>query len=502
MVSTVRTIVVRTDVTTETGLGHFMRCRSFAQRLREFGVSTRFLMARCPRYLQRKLSDEGFEFLRIDCLPGSLSDASSTARKGADVDWTVVDGYHFRSSYQSSLRRSGIRFLLIDDYAHCDSYDADIILNQNMYASPEMYRSKAPHSRVLVGSDYALIRSEFTRSSPANRGVPKTAKKILVTLGGSDKENHTARVLSAIGKSSVEDLEVKVAIGPINKNFVKIKHLCANSTKRMKAFVNVENLAEMMRWADLAVIAGGTTAYEVAATVTPSVMLVLSENQRLNATEFSRRGYSLVVDEPSRMTDEDLARCLDGVICSYDNRRRMIANMEGAVDGYGPERVLMSMEENIIWMRRAGISDSDILLKWANDDETRRMSYTPGRISKSIHAAWLHSRLNDSSCLLLIAVDLSNSPVGSVRIDSEGHRGSLSLVVDPSKRGRGYSAQMIAMACRMGRFVLGLRSYDAFVKNINKASVRAFEKSGFKLKSSEMVGGVESYRFVLEVIEK
>ncbi len=61
---------------------------------------------------------------------------------------------------------------------------------------------------------------------------------------------------------------------------------------------------------------------------------------------------------------------------------------------------------------------------------------------------------------------------------------------------------MIAMACRMGANILGLKEFDAFVKKINTTSRRAFEKSGFKLISSEVIQGVESYRMILEASEE
>ena len=81
----IRRIIARTDVTTDMGTGHLMRCRSLAQRLKDFGVSAEFLMAQCPEELGRALTDEGFDFVRVNCAPGSIKDANFTAKAAASA---------------------------------------------------------------------------------------------------------------------------------------------------------------------------------------------------------------------------------------------------------------------------------------------------------------------------------------------------------------------------------------------------------------------------------
>jgi UDP-2,4-diacetamido-2,4,6-trideoxy-beta-L-altropyranose hydrolase len=498
----IRRIVARTDVTTEMGTGHLMRCRSLAQRLRDFGVSTEFLMAQCPEELGRALTDEGFDFVRVNCAPGSIKDANFTARAASEADWIIVDGYHFDSSYQKVLKSAGMRVLFIDDYVHCKGYTADIVLNQNMYANSTMYRDKAPHSKILTGPSYALLRAEFAGKRPGDGKVPRIAKNILVTLGGSDKDNLTARVVRALDRSRFKNIEVRVVVGAINQNAEEIVRICAESKKKMRVLVNIDNMAELMDWADLAISAGGTTAYELAITRTPSVMLVSAENQRLNAAEFCKRGFAQIVEDPFGIADNELMECFDSVISSSERRKKMVAGLKGVVDGRGPERVFMNMEGSDIWMRRAENEDSKMMLRWANDDETRKMSYTTAKISWETHAAWFDAKLKDPSCMLLIGMDRFDSPVGSARIESNVQCGTLSIIIDPKYRGKGYGPQMIAMACRMGTNILGLKDFDAFVKKINTPSLRAFEKCGFELISSEMIKGEESYHMTLEVSEE
>jgi len=498
MRSTIRRIIIRTDVTTDIGTGHLMRCRSLAQRLRDFGVSTEFLMAQCPEELKRTLTDEGFDFVRVNCASGSNEDANFTARAATEADWIIVDGYHFDSGYQKKLKSAGMRILFIDDYVHCKEYSADIVLNQNMYATSTMYRDKAPHSKILSGSNYTLLRAEFLSRRSHEKRVPRIARNILVTLGGSDKDNLTARVVRALDFSRFKNLEVRVVIGAINQNAGEIVRICSESMKKMKVLVKIDNMAEMMNWADLAISAGGTTAYELAITTTPSIMLVIADNQRLNASEFSKRGFAKIIEDPFGIADNELTECFDSIISSGERRRKMVASLKGVVDGQGPERILMNMEGTDIWLRRAKNEDSKMILRWENDDETRKMSYTKAKISLKTHAIWFDSKLKDPSCLLLIGMDRSDSPVGSARIESRMQCGTLSIIIDQKYRGKGYGPQMIAMTCRMGVNILGLKNFDAFVKKINKPSLRAFEKSGFKLISSEIIHGEESYHMILE----
>jgi len=86
-----------------------MRCLALAQAWQNAGGRVIFLMATEVSALESRLHSEGMEVVHLPVQPGSTEDAIQTSdyahRVGAD--WVVVDGYHFGTDYQRTIKRSG-----------------------------------------------------------------------------------------------------------------------------------------------------------------------------------------------------------------------------------------------------------------------------------------------------------------------------------------------------------------------------------------------------------
>src|SRR5206468_13075589 len=107
----------------------------------------------------------------------------STAALAVEVGakFAVVDGYHLGGEYQQDLAGVGARVLVIDDRGESATDAADVILNPNATARPELYAGM--HGELLLGPTYALIRREF-RAVPRPRPLPEGARKVLVSYRG------------------------------------------------------------------------------------------------------------------------------------------------------------------------------------------------------------------------------------------------------------------------------------------------------------------------------
>ena len=96
-------------------------------------------------------------------IPGSFEDADYTAKYAQEqnVNWLVIDGYHFSEKYQSQIGQHHLRRLVLDDNHEQTGYDCDFLLNQNIHSKKIDYILLNKETRLLLGSRYALIRKEF-----------------------------------------------------------------------------------------------------------------------------------------------------------------------------------------------------------------------------------------------------------------------------------------------------------------------------------------------------
>src|SRR5437899_8991517 len=215
-----RKLLIRADANVKIGTGHVMRCLALAQAWQDRGGDVVFAMAESSAGIDERLRLEQAQNSRLDAMPGSADDAAQQASLVQEVqaDWAVVDGYHFDSAYQRFLKDEGLQLLVIDDYGHAGYYSADVVVNQNISAKESLYPSREEYTRLCLGLDFVLLRREFKAWREWKREIALVAQKMLVTMGGSDRENVTSAVLRAVRLVDVQGVEFVVVVGPRDRS--------------------------------------------------------------------------------------------------------------------------------------------------------------------------------------------------------------------------------------------------------------------------------------------
>jgi UDP-2,4-diacetamido-2,4,6-trideoxy-beta-L-altropyranose hydrolase len=347
MAVNVKPLLVRADANARTGIGHLMRCLALAQEWHSRGGEVTFITACDSGSLRQRLSGGGFQTVLLErCHPDPSDWAVTSEVLARHPDtWVVLDGYHFDPDYQLHIRAVGHRLLVIDDTAHLDRYYADVLLNQNIYASQLDYVCE-PYTRLLLGSRYVLLRSEFQAWREWQREVPRVARKVLVTLGGGDPDNQTLKVVRALKHVDVDELQAVVVVGASNPHYRELEVAIRDSLIEIR-LVRDAGMPELMAWADVAVTAGGTTCWEAAFLGLPSVLLVLADNQRDVATGLHERGIATSLGWWEQVNEAEMAQVLGALMKDVTRRIEMSQSGRNLVDGRGGEQTLDAMEEMV-----------------------------------------------------------------------------------------------------------------------------------------------------------
>ncbi|MFZ2879537.1 MAG: UDP-2,4-diacetamido-2,4,6-trideoxy-beta-L-altropyranose hydrolase, partial [Phototrophicaceae bacterium] len=212
-------LLIRADASTEIGTGHVMRCLALAQAWQDKGGGVTYCCATLPQTLHTRLVTEQITVRRLDAMAGSANDAESVIALAREIgaEAVVVDGYVFGSEYQKLIKNAGLRLLFIDDYGHAEHYYADFVLNQNAHADTITYVNRESNTQLLLGTRYALLRREFWPWRGRKRPTVPQANKLLVTMGGSDPDNITMRLLDKL-TSILDDkaVHIKTVVGGSN----------------------------------------------------------------------------------------------------------------------------------------------------------------------------------------------------------------------------------------------------------------------------------------------
>lgn len=156
----------RTDASSRIGTGHVMRCLTLADALREQGSECQFVCREHEGHLIGHIRSRGY---KAHALPRSSAntsfesdlahaswldvdwqtdaDQTQEALGSEAVDWLIVDHYALDQRWESALRSSCKRIMVIDDLAD-RQHDCDLLLDQNYGSSAERYHG-------LVSADCA-----------------------------------------------------------------------------------------------------------------------------------------------------------------------------------------------------------------------------------------------------------------------------------------------------------------------------------------------------------
>jgi spore coat polysaccharide biosynthesis predicted glycosyltransferase SpsG len=278
--------------------------------------------------------------------PGSVADAAWIAGEAARraVDWVVVDGYRFGAAYQEALRAAGLRVLFVDDYATCDRYAAQVVVNQNVVAAPGMYPQAGQDTRYLLGPRYALLRSEFASRPATDPVIPGQASRILITLGGADPDNTGALILDAVARMPNPVLQARVVVGPSNPYAAALAARAADDS-RIAIVPPVDDMAPVMAWADLAITGAGGTVYELACLGIPTLVIAIAEPQRELASALDREGFAVSLGCHDALGPDELARMITAMCNDHERRESLSRRGRRQVDGQGAARVLAALDE-------------------------------------------------------------------------------------------------------------------------------------------------------------
>jgi UDP-2,4-diacetamido-2,4,6-trideoxy-beta-L-altropyranose hydrolase len=230
------------------------------------------------------------------------TDARETASAIGDArpDLLIVDHYALDSQWERSLRAFCGRIMVLDDLADRE-HDCDLLLDQNLGRIGNDYLLLVPaNCELLVGAQFALLRPQFALKRPYSLLRRRSAfppSRLLVTLGGIDKDNVTQRVLAALERCRLPpDMEITIVMGQHAPWTKSVREKAAQLPWKAGVVFNVDDMAALMSDADLAIGAAGSTSWERCALGVPTILMILAENQRGVARVLDIEGAAKLVE--------------------------------------------------------------------------------------------------------------------------------------------------------------------------------------------------------------
>lgn len=276
------------------GLGHYMRnlplMRELARRGHEVTVWV--------------WGDHSPVDLKVAC--HASAELALIDARSCSADVYVVDGYRWPREVSDIL--PGQKVVGWSDLPD-DAFSGVIAtINQNAYAPSLQYKKSA--GTLLLGLDYLSLRPEFIAArAKTNARVHLTASalvddgvdngddtRVVVSMGGADPRALTEYCLQAL-QDADNPRPIRVIVGPAN---TQASQLQVQASQLIDVRVSPDNMAEALVDASVALVAAGSTVYELIYLGVPFVALIVADNQSLCGAWLAEHGVPVLDARASR----------------------------------------------------------------------------------------------------------------------------------------------------------------------------------------------------------
>ncbi len=314
-----RRIAFRVDGYREIGLGHVYRALTLAHRILDHEIF--FVMdERFPLGI-RLVRDRNYRVVEFSGDP-------VRALEELKPDVVINDILDTDADYVRALKARGFFVVNFEDLGP-GALEADVVINA-------LYSDPLPKPHHYYGPEYVCLREEFYSAQP--RSLRRKVSRVLVTFGGTDPANLTAKALRALDR--VEgDFDVTCVLGLGYSHAQELERLLPALKRKITVRRNIRSMSEEIRRADLAITSAGRTVYEMAALGTPTV--VMAQNEREMRHLFANAEHGVAnLGLGTQVSDDELVAKLRELLDDFEVRREMRERML-AVD-------LRSSVENVL----------------------------------------------------------------------------------------------------------------------------------------------------------
>lgn len=470
--------LLRFDVSPSIGAGHMVRCLALGTELELRGYDTM-----CA------VNSNGLHMLpeawrrRAASLSGEYRQASSILQQCPGMfDLVVVDHYQLDAAWETGLRSIGSSIVAIDDLAD-RRHSADLLIDSAPGQTAGRYQTllQCP-CLCLMGADYALLRKEFVIAREA-AGIRSFGNRlrILVSLGATDPDNVTERVLDALFEMHEVEL-VTVVLGVAAPHKSAVARSLSRFGSRGRLAEDPTSMSQLIIEHDVAIGAPGMSALERACLGISQLLLLTARNQELVRDGLVASGAAISLGDARSCAAGEIATGLRRIISDDGILRSQSAAGMALVDGRGAARAAAIITKGPKDKRGARLrartirrDDSEMLLRWQSHPETRVYSRSSRIPSRADHASFMSKRLSETQLVSEILLK-EEEPVAIVRADPVPGGREVSIVTAPEHRGSGIGAAALS-------YLDGLLISDdliAVVDPRNAASVATFQQAGYR----------------------
>ena len=316
------------------GMGHVYRCLKIADFLDTKKQIKSIFIMRDIREGVEKVIEKGYKTLRLP--ENSDEEAEISSLEGmCKGQILIMDIRSISNNYFVRLNNTCKKTIYFDDLGNND-YSPHYLINPSVTPALQKYKKKNSTTKYLVGEKYFILGgSGFNVKAEVKMAI----NKVLVSLGGADPANYTPTLLKLLEELPY-NFKITLVLGSAFNNFGEVNDIVGRSNLDIEILVNVKNMGELMFNHDLAFVAGGDTALELAYTGTSGILVPTIDYENTTAEFLERNDVFVNLGDIKKVPKTETKRKIDLFWNDYNKRKMFSENSKRFIDGRGLSRIM------------------------------------------------------------------------------------------------------------------------------------------------------------------
>ena len=270
----VKNTLIRADASSTIGTGHIMRDLVLAEQFKDANII--FATQDLDGNINHKIEEKN---CKIEILHSNDVQELDALIKKLAIDMIIIDHYEVDYSFEKQLKIQNpqLKILSVDDTY--EKHYCDILLNHNIYAESQKYKSLVPgHCQLRCGSTYTLLRDEFTLEKQKGRQNSNDLDNlnVFIAMGGADHSNLNAKILDVL--KNFPNIHAHVVTTTANRHLKALQEYFLEK-KNITLHINTDSIAALMNKADFAIVTPSVTVNEIVYMNVPFIAIKTAENQ-------------------------------------------------------------------------------------------------------------------------------------------------------------------------------------------------------------------------------
>ena len=330
-------IVVFTNGNVDIGFGHISRTLNVANYLKKIGSTVKFCVPEECTY-KNQISDYSFEVIVLKTF-SETQESIDKFRKCCDT--VIIDTVEkdYRSLEWLSRLNLFIVSITLFDFSNLNRYE-------NISFYPTIKPTKVDIQgdvEVFSGRDYLTFNPLF--ENYINLNHREKAKKVLLTMGGTDPFGLTLRVLNSI--KDLSDFNFTILLSENSPSYSQVK-LIVDKHSHLTLLSFVLDMPKRMAESDLIILNGGLTRYESCLVGTPFVAISIHQVQFEITKELTDLVGAINLGVFNEIDDNLIKSSLLAILLDSNKRKSIALKMRSLLDVKGIERICRIIDDKYL----------------------------------------------------------------------------------------------------------------------------------------------------------